>query len=95
MTKAMAIDEAPHGVRINTVCPGAIHTPLAESVPQPRTTQTPWPAWSWVEQMGEAAEVAEVVLFLSSPAASYVTGQDVIVAGGRISGYGLKGTRYL
>jgi NAD(P)-dependent dehydrogenase (short-subunit alcohol dehydrogenase family) len=93
MTKAMAIDEAPHGVRVNTVCPGAIHTPLAESVHSREQLDT-LASWSWQDRMGEAAEVAEVVLFLSSPAASYVTGQDVIVAGGADLGYGLKGTRY-
>jgi NAD(P)-dependent dehydrogenase (short-subunit alcohol dehydrogenase family) len=93
MTKALAIDEAPNGVRVNTVCPGAIHTPLAESVHSPEQLET-LAAWSWAERMGSAAEVAEVVLFLASPAASYVTGQEVVVAGGADLGYGLKGTRY-
>lgn len=42
------------------------------------------------DRLGTAAEVAAVVLFLASPAASFITGQDIVVAGGADLGYGLK-----
>ena len=93
LTKALAIDEAPHGVRVNTVCPGAVRTPLAESLNSPAQMQT-IARWAWMERLGTGAEVADVVAFLASDAAAFVTGQDVIVSGGAELGYGLKGAAY-
>lgn len=92
-TKALAIDEAPHGVRVNTVCPGAVRTPLAESLNSPDQLRT-IAGWAWMERLGTGAEVADVVAFLASDAAAFVTGQDVVVSGGAELGYGLKGAAY-
>lgn len=94
LTRALAIDEAQHGVRVNCVSPGAILTPLARSVQSPESQEV-IKSWSWMNRWGTAAEVAQVVTFLLSDRASYVTGQDIAVGGGAELGYGLKGDLYM
>lgn len=89
MTKAIAIDEARHGVRVNNVCPGGVLTPLTQAVNTPEELDL-IAGYAWSGRLGTAAEVAEVVLFLASSAASFITGQDIVVAGGADLGYGLK-----
>lgn len=93
ITKALAIDEAPHDVRVNAVCPGTIRTPLAESLMTDEQLDV-IDGWSWAERMGTPREVGDVVAFLCSAGARYVTGQDIVVSGGAELGYGLKGRRY-
>lgn len=93
LTKALAIDEGRHGVRVNTVCPGAIRTPLAESIMNEDQFRVIG-QWAWMERLGSPAEVADVVLWLASERSSFVTGQDVVVSGGAELGYGLKADLY-
>lgn len=80
MTRAMAIDLAPD-VRVNAVAPGLTATEMVETIPQDVITRMidaiP------LGRMGEPAEIADVVAWLCSPGSSYVTGQVVVVGGGR------------
>lgn len=92
MSKSLAIDEAAHGVRVNCVCPGAIDTAMA-GPPSPASTALAG-SLAWLNRRGTAAEVAEVVAFLASERASFVTGQDVTIAGGADLGYGLKANTF-
>ncbi len=75
----------PYGIRVNAVCPGLIRTPLTESyfsnpsVLQPYFKQIP------MGRGGEAAEVANAVLFLASDLASYITGATLLVDGGQMA----------
>ena len=94
-TKALAIDEAPHGVRVNSVSPGNVDTPLwAEAV-----AQSPHPEQTWREgqaaqpmgRHGTADEVARLCLFLATEA-TFTTGADHIISGGAELGYGRKAT---
>ena len=82
MTKAMAIEWGPHGIRVNTVCPTFIRTPLAEqtlAIPERR---------KWIESMiklgrvGEIEDVMGGVVFLASPAAGLITGTALLIDGG-------------
>jgi NAD(P)-dependent dehydrogenase (short-subunit alcohol dehydrogenase family) len=82
MTKAMAIEWGPRGIRVNTVCPTFIRTPLAEqtlAIPERR---------KWIESMiklgrvGEIEDVMGGVVFLASPAAGLITGTSLLIDGG-------------
>jgi 3-oxoacyl-[acyl-carrier protein] reductase len=82
-TKALAKELAPHGIRVNGVAPGVIATPFHErhtspelmarlvaNIPDGRT--------------GTSEEIADVILFLASPAARYIQGETVEVNGGML-----------
>jgi len=76
--RSLALEEAPHGVRVNTVSPGLIPHPHAhaETLDPERHARIP------LGRAGRAEEVAEAVLWLSSPRSSYVVGADLPVSGG-------------
>lgn len=92
MSKSLAIDEAAHGVRVNCVCPAAIDTAMAG--PPSAESRALAGSLAWLNRRGTAAEVAEVVCFLASERASFVTGQDIMIAGGADLGYGLKANTF-
>jgi 3-oxoacyl-[acyl-carrier protein] reductase len=80
LTRTLAAELAPRGIRVNAVVPGLLSTGMAarldHRVVRARQQQIP------LGRVGAAEEVAAVVLFLTSPAASYVVGQALVVDGG-------------
>ncbi len=83
LTKALAKEFAPHGIRVNAVSPGVIDTPFHE------VFSTPAMIANFVKgiplgRVGTSEEVANVIAFLASEGASYVTGETVEVNGGQL-----------
>jgi NAD(P)-dependent dehydrogenase (short-subunit alcohol dehydrogenase family) len=92
-TKALAIDEAAHGVRVNSVSPGNIYTPLwqeaIDAAPDPARCRADGEAAQPLGRMGTAEEAGRLVLFLAAEA-TFTTGVDHIQSGGAELGYGRK-----
>lgn len=89
LTKAHAIELAPHGIRVNAVAPGSVRTPMVEN--NLRLLQDPVDAWRRAADLhplgrvGEASEIAEAICFLASPRSSFVTGSILTIDGGLTS----------
>jgi NAD(P)-dependent dehydrogenase (short-subunit alcohol dehydrogenase family) len=86
LTRVMALALADRGVRVNAVAPGTIATELAakavltsEEAKLRILSRTP------MKRLGEPAEIADAVAYLASDAASYITGEIVVVDGGRMT----------
>ena len=80
LTKTAAIEYAGYGIRINAVAPAGTRTPMLEDLlsKMPRSGKSPYP----IGRIAEPDEIAEAVLWLSSDAASFVVGAQLIVDGG-------------
>ena len=86
LTRAMALALADHGIRVNAVAPGTIATELAaQAVLTSDTAKTKVLGRTPLKRLGQPEEVADVVAWLASDAASYVTGEIVTVDGGRMA----------
>jgi NAD(P)-dependent dehydrogenase (short-subunit alcohol dehydrogenase family) len=92
-SKALAVDEAAHGVRVNSVSPGNIYTPLwqeaIDAAPEPGKCRTEGEAAQLLGRMGTIEEVGKLCLFIAAEA-TFTTGVDHIISGGAELGYGKK-----
>jgi len=82
LTKALACDWAPHGILVNAVAPGYIHTELTDKL----RNDPNFDAWvrsrSLLGRWGDPMDIARPVVFLASPAAGFINGQVIYVDGG-------------
>jgi NAD(P)-dependent dehydrogenase (short-subunit alcohol dehydrogenase family) len=95
-TKALAVDEAAHGVRVNAVSPGNVYTPLwqeaIDAAPDPAQCRADGDAAQLLGRMGTIEEAGRLCLFLAAEA-TFTTGVDHILSGGAELGYGRKSRR--
>jgi NAD(P)-dependent dehydrogenase (short-subunit alcohol dehydrogenase family) len=92
-TKALAVDEAVHGVRVNSVSPGNVWTPLwkqaVDASPNPAKTREDGDAAQLLGRMGTLEEAGRLCLFIAAEA-TFTTGVDHILSGGAELSYGRK-----
>jgi NAD(P)-dependent dehydrogenase (short-subunit alcohol dehydrogenase family) len=89
LTKTAALELAPHGIRVNAVCPGFVETPMVTERGMKASRGTE--AYAELERaepmqrMAQPKEIAEAVIWLCSDASSFVTGHPLLVDGGYVS----------
>jgi NAD(P)-dependent dehydrogenase (short-subunit alcohol dehydrogenase family) len=97
LTRALALDHAKDGIRVNSISPGSVRTPMLEFAAQRLSPDVP--VEEVLERFGEAhplgrigtvEEVAELAAFLASDRASFCTGGDYLVDGGLTAGLGVR-----
>ncbi len=86
LTKSAALETARNGIRVNSICPGIIETPMGERIfGAPEVTK--WALTFYpLGRFGKPMEIAEAVLWMSSDRASFMTGQSIVLDGGFLSG---------
>jgi NAD(P)-dependent dehydrogenase (short-subunit alcohol dehydrogenase family) len=85
LTRTMAIELAPHGIRVNALCPGKIATQLQGEAEDPSYTQRFLRERVPLDRSGTPEEVAAAYAFLASDDASYITGALLVVDGGQLA----------
>lgn len=99
MTRAMAVDHAGENIRVNSVCPGSVDTPMlrasAASVDavNPQRVIDEWGSKHPLGHVGQPSEIADAIVFLASSMASFVTGADLRVDGGVLATVAMEAPR--
>jgi len=93
MTRAIAVDCAPYGIRVNSIAPGAIDTPMSkyqiDRAEDPQLALEKGNEAVPLKRMGTAEEIARVALFMVSDDSSYMTGSLIVADGGATAWYGI------
>ena len=84
-SRSLAIQLAPSAVRCNTVCPGAIHSPMTAAIYEDETRVEAMIARTPLRRLGQPADAAAACLYLLSDQASFITGIDLVVDGGLLA----------
>jgi NAD(P)-dependent dehydrogenase (short-subunit alcohol dehydrogenase family) len=84
LTKSLAIELGPHGIRVNAVCPGYIVTPLAESIDDPEFMEA-YRRRLPLRRLGKPEDVAGAFAFLASDDAAFITGETIVIDGGQLA----------
>lgn len=84
MTQSYALELGPQGVRVNAIAPGLVETTLSEYYWKDESRFQPLMQRQPIKHLGQPVEIAEIALMLASDGASYLTGQTIVVDGGRL-----------
>lgn len=82
MTKSLAIEWADYGIRVNSLSPGYVGTPMSQPPFVHQELLDAWAPLFPLHRMAKPEELVPAILYLASPAAGYTTGSDIIVDGG-------------
>ena len=82
MMPSLAIELAPRGIRVNSVSPGVVETPMWDKLGIPSEMRSGLADTVPLGRVGTPQDVADTVAFLASDASRFITGQDILVAGG-------------
>jgi meso-butanediol dehydrogenase / (S,S)-butanediol dehydrogenase / diacetyl reductase len=82
-TRTAALEGAAHNIRVNAVVPGVVLTPSTEAAIPSRAAQLATAAGVPLRRIAEPVEIANTILFLASDEASYITGTNIVVDGGK------------
>jgi dihydroanticapsin dehydrogenase len=89
ITRCLALDMAPHGIRVNAVCPGTVWTPVVEQMAleqgldrEAAETHADFGGAHMLCRLAEASEIANAICFLASDEASFITAECLMVDGG-------------
>ncbi len=89
LTRMLAVDLAPDGIRVNCYCPGSIHTEMVdkflEAAPDPSAMLNTMTQTHLIPRMGQPVDVAELVCFLASPESQFVNGAVWTIDGGSLA----------
>lgn len=86
LTRTMALELAPFGIRVNAVAPGYIETPMSRAIDDPAFVRDFVERYVPLGRPGAPADVTPAFLFLASDAATFVTGETIVVDGGQLAG---------
>ena len=84
LTKSASLALAPHGIRVNAVGPGSIDTAMLKGINSDDAAMARVMSRTPLGRLGEASEIGDVVAFLASDKASYITGETIYIDGGRL-----------
>ena len=94
LTKAIAVDLAPFGIRCNCYCPGAIDTPMMqkyfEAAPDKKAIMSVLTGAHLIPRLGKAEEIAKLACFLASDDSSFITGGSYVIDGGTLAWRGQR-----
>jgi dehydrogenase/reductase SDR family member 4 len=84
LTQSYALELGPRGVRVNAIAPGLVETTLSEYYWKDEARFRPLMERQPIKHLGQPGEIAEIALLLASGESSYLTGQTIVVDGGRL-----------
>lgn len=92
LTRCMALDLGPHGIRVNAVCPGAVWTPIVERLTREKgldrkgaDADPQWGGMHMLRRVADPIEIARAIAFLASEEASFITAESMMVDGGYVA----------
>ncbi|MEV7008273.1 SDR family NAD(P)-dependent oxidoreductase [Streptosporangium sp. NPDC051022] len=84
LTRTGAVELAPHGIRVNGVAPGPVHTPMTAGLMENPEAREAWESRIPLRKIATTADITPLVLFLASASAGHITGTVVQVDGGQL-----------
>ena len=96
LARSMAVDHAAENIRVNAVCPASVETPMLREAAELHkgastgaATITSWGGMHPLGRVGQPSEIAELIAFLVSPRASFITGAEYKIDGGMMAALGV------